>query len=77
MDKEANRIPPNTRSVQCATANRKQIIKYLSLKVNEQDDRITNAQQEIAATKTIINGAKQRLERLKNANRQLNITRPN
>lgn len=55
-----------TSSTQCAAANRKRILDYLNQQVNKQANQITSAQQEIAAVKSILCDARQRLERIKN-----------
>lgn len=66
MDKESNKMTSITSTTRYATGNRKQILNYLNHQVNKQADKITNAQQEIAAVKVILCDARQRLERIKN-----------
>lgn len=65
-----NEFTSNITSIQRAAANRKQILSHLNQQVNEQADRIKNAQQEIAAVKKTLGDALQRLERIKNRDNQ-------
>lgn len=70
---ESNEINSHTSS-QFVAANRKQILNYLQHKVDEQTDRMTNAQREIAALKATLSNAKQRIERMKNGKTQPQMT---
>lgn len=66
MDKELIKMTSNIPSTKNVSTNRKQILNYLNHQVNKQADKITNAQQEIAAVKVILCDARQRLDRIKN-----------
>lgn len=70
MDNKLNEMLSNVPSAKSAALERKQILNHLHHQVNQQAHQITNAQQEIAAVKTILNDARQRLERIKNRNIQ-------
>lgn len=77
MDKESKEITSKeiTASIQCFAANRKQILNYLKHEVDEQTNRITNAQQEIVTLKTVLSDARNRLERIKNGENPTKIAK--